>query len=186
MTLQPTPGQTIGPFFGYALPYEGGPFLVQPGTPGAVQLTGRVLDAQGDPVPDALLEIWQPDENGDIVARTGSLHRDGHTFTGFGRAATDNAGRFWFTTVRPGATEADRPPFLAVALFARGLLDRLLTRVYLPAAPEVLATDRLLASLPRDRRDTLIARDLDGTLVWDVHLSGMQETVFLDHSALPA
>lgn len=182
-SLQPTPGQTIGPFFGYALPYDGGPFLVSPGTRGALQLTGRVLDADGMPVPDALLEIWQPDAAGTVVARSGSLHRDGHTFTGFGRASTDNEGRYSFTTVRPGAITPGQAPFFAVALFARGLLDRLLTRLYLPDDPALLAADPLLAALPDDRRGTLIADENDGVLRWDVRLAGEQETVFLTHAA---
>ena len=181
--LAPTPGQTIGPFFGYALPYDGGPILVSPGTPGALQLTGRVLDAGGMPVPDALLEIWQPDADGTVVARSGSLHRDGHTFTGFGRAATDNEGKYSFTTVRPGATAPGQAPFFAVAVFARGLLDRLLTRLYLPVEPAALAADPLLSSLPADRRATVIAQELNGVLHWDVRLSGEGETVFLTHSS---
>lgn len=181
--LHRTPGQTIGPFFGYALPYAGGPSLVQPGTPGAVQLTGRVRDADGMPVPDALLEIWQPDAAGRIVGRSGSLHRDGHTFTGFGRAGTDNEGRYSFTTLRPGPTAPGRAPFFAVVLFARGLLDRLVTRLYLPAPSAVLDADPLLTSLPGDRRGTLIADERDGALHWDVWLSGPQETVFLTHRA---
>lgn len=179
--LHPTPGQTIGPFFGYALPYDDGPYLVSPGTPGAVQLTGRVLDAAGMPVPDALVEIWQPDAAGTIVSRSGSLRRDGHTFTGFGRAATDNAGRYSFTTVRPGPTAPGQAPFFAVSIFARGLLDRLLTRLYLPVEDAVLAEDPLLSSLPEDRRSTVIAQENDGVLHWDIRLSGAQETVFLAH-----
>ncbi len=135
------------------------------------------------PVPDALLEIWQPDAAGTIVARSGSLRRDGHTFTGFGRASTDNEGRYSFTTVRPGATAPGRAPFFAVTVFARGLLDRLLTRVYLPVDPAVLAADPLLSALPGDRRGTVIADESDGVLRWDVRLSGEQETVFLTHAA---
>jgi protocatechuate 3,4-dioxygenase alpha subunit len=96
------PGQTIGPFYGFALPYAGGPDLVPPTHPGAVQLTGRVLDGNGDPVPDALLEIWQPDSAGNPVQEPGSLHRDGFTFAGWGRCPTDNTGRYRFTTLRPG------------------------------------------------------------------------------------
>ena len=93
-----TPGQTVGPFYGFALPYEGGEHLVPPGHPAAVQLTGRVLDGAGSPVPDALIEIWQADADGRIVQQPGSLHRDGFTFTGWGRCSTDNDGRYRFTT----------------------------------------------------------------------------------------
>ena len=87
----PTAGQTVGPFFGYALPYEGGPELVPPHHPRAVLLTGTVYDGAGEPIPDAVVELWQPDENGDIPSTRGSLHRDGHSFTGFGRSATNRA-----------------------------------------------------------------------------------------------
>src|SRR5664279_262397 len=97
IALSATPGQTVGPFFGYALPYPGGDCLVPVGHPEAVRLTGRVFDGLGDPVPDALIEIWQADQTGAIVQRAGSLHRDGHTFTGWGRAATDYTGRYSFT-----------------------------------------------------------------------------------------
>ena len=174
-----TPGQTVGPFFGYALPYEGGEDLVPRNHPDAVRLTGRVLDGQQNPVPDALLEIWQPDVAGRIVSAPGSLRRDGYTFTGWGRAATDNTGRYSFTTVRPGATASGRLPFFAVVVFARGVTNRLFTRVYLPAAPEALAADPLLGALPVDRRDTLVAVDRGGELEFDVRLQGEDETVFL-------
>ena len=85
-----TPAQTIGPFFGFALPFDGGPDLVPPGRKDAIQLTGRVLDGAGSPVPDALVEIWQTDEAGHVVQQVGSLHRDGLMFTGWGRAATND------------------------------------------------------------------------------------------------
>lgn len=182
-----TPGQTIGPFYGYALPYPGDCELVAPGRPGAVRLHGLVLDGAGDPVPDALLELWQPDPSGRAVAEPGSLRRDGWTFTGWGRAATDGAGRYGFTTVEPGPTAPARPAYWALAVFARGLLDRLFTRIYLPpadaAAEGVLAADPLLAALPAERRDTLIATRDEHGLRFDVVLQGDRETVFLRHQA---
>lgn len=176
--VRSTPGQTVGPFFGYSLPYEGGPQLVPQSHPEAVRLHGRVLDGAGDPVPDALLEIWQTGTDGTVVQQAGSLHRDGWTFTGWGRAATDAAGRYSFSTLVPGGPV----PFVAMAVFARGLLDRLLTRAYLPGDdPAVLAVDPLLASLPPERRRTLVAgRDGRG-YSFDVVLQGVEETVFLDH-----
>jgi protocatechuate 3,4-dioxygenase alpha subunit len=164
-----TPGQTVGPFFGYALPYDGGADLVPPTHPDAVQLSGLVLDGDGAPVPDALIEIWQPDASGHVVQVPGSLRRDGFTFTGWGRAATDNTGRYRFTTVRPGKS------FIAMTVFARGLLDRLFTRVYPPGSPD----DALLASLPADRRHTLIAVADGRQWRFDVRLQGADETVFL-------
>jgi protocatechuate 3,4-dioxygenase alpha subunit len=173
--LHPTPGQTVGPFFGYALPYDRGHELVPPGHPGAKQLHGTVYDGAGAPVPDALLELWQPNADGTVVQQPGSLHRDGFTFTGWGRAATDNAGHYSFTTVEPGPVDGARG-FFAITVFARGLLDRLFTRAYLdPNAP-------FLASLPADRRDTLLVQREHGALRFDLHLQGPRETVFLRHS----
>jgi protocatechuate 3,4-dioxygenase, alpha subunit len=177
--LVATPGQTIGPFFGYALPYAESQHLVPAGRADAVRLTGRVLDGAGDPVPDALLEIWQADPDGQVVQQPGSLHRDGHTFTGWGRAATDNTGRYSFTTLLPGATSEGRAPFIAITLFARGVMNRLFTRAYLPAPAELLDADPLLSSLAEDRRSTLVARQDGRDLVFDIRLQGADETVFL-------
>jgi protocatechuate 3,4-dioxygenase alpha subunit len=179
-TLAPTPGQTVGPFYGYALPYAGGNDLVPPGRPDAIRLHGRVLDGHGEPVPDAMLEIWQADADGRVPREAGSLRRDGFTFTGWGRTSTDNTGEYSFTTVRPGATGEGAAPFFALTVFARGLLNRLFTRAYLPDHP-ALATDALLGSLPTDRRETLVARPAADGLIFDVRLQGEQETVFLSY-----
>ena len=168
--MSTTPGQTVGPFFGYALPWEGGEDLVPPAHPDAVRLHGTVFDGAGDPVPDALLEIWQRDSQGSVPAAEGSLDRDGWTFTGFGRAATDGAGRYTFTTVVP------IDGFIAMTVFARGLLDRLFTRVYLPDQADA----PFLRSVAADRRSTLLAVAEDNGYVFDVHLQGEHETVFLD------
>lgn len=176
--LPATPGQTVGPFFGYALPYPGGELLVPPHHPDAVRLHGTVRDGDGQPVPDALLEIWQADRAGRPGQRPGSLHRDGHTFTGWGRSATDNVGHYSFSTVEPHRA-GGRPAFIAMTVFARGLMHRLLTRIYLPDA-EGLTDDPFLASVAAERRNTLIAqRDDVNTLRFDVRLQGDQETVFL-------
>ncbi|SDT10745.1 protocatechuate 3,4-dioxygenase, alpha subunit [Brevibacterium siliguriense] len=178
--LTPTPGQTVGPFYGYALPFEHDNELVPPGSARAVQLTGTVYDGAGDPVPDAILEIWQPDEHGVVPRETGSLRRNGFTFTGFGRAAVDPEGEFSFSTVNPGPTEAGKAPFISVVLFARGLLNRLFTRIYLPEDTAALATDPLLSSLDGDERARLIAtRGADGSLHFDIRLQGEEETPFL-------
>jgi protocatechuate 3,4-dioxygenase, alpha subunit len=183
-TLQTaTPGQTIGPFFGYALPFDKSSELVPPGSPGAVQLHGVVTDSDGQPVPDALLEIWQADADGTIPRATGSLRRDGWTFTGWGRAATDDEGHYSFSTVIPGATQQGSAPFILVTVFARGLLDRLFTRAYVPG--EQLASDPLLASLPAERRDTLIASRDEHGLRFDIRLQGPNETVFLRYPGHP-
>lgn len=170
-----TPGQTVGPFFHFALPYDGGGDLVPRGTPGAVQLHGTVSDGAGNPVPDALLEIWQADADGRVVQRAGSLRRDGWTFTGFGRCATDASGRYSFTTLPPGPVEGGLP-FFAVTVFARGLTHRLMTRAYLPLPDG--ASDAVLTAAG-DRASTLVCvGDADG-LRFDVRLQGQDETVFL-------
>jgi protocatechuate 3,4-dioxygenase alpha subunit len=181
MSLAATPGQTVGPFFGYALPFDAGPELVPPGAPGAIRLHGRVLDGAGRPVPDALLELWQADSDGVVPREAGSLRRDGYAFTGWGRAATDNDGRYVFSTRVPGATVPGAAPFFAVTVFARGLLNRLFTRAYLPEDAAALAADPLLSSLDGERRETLVARPDEHGYVFDVRLQGAGETVFLSY-----
>jgi protocatechuate 3,4-dioxygenase, alpha subunit len=176
--LPSTPGQTVGPFFGLSLPYAGGADLMPPAHPDAVRLHGLVLDGAGDPVPDALLELWQPGPDGAVVQQPGSLNRDGWTFTGWGRAGTDNAGQWSFSTLRPG--RAGGAPFFALTVFARGLLDRLRTRVYLPEDAAALDADPLLSALPAARRATLVATADPGGYAFDVVLQGERETVFLE------
>ncbi len=173
-TLLPaTPGQTVGPFFHDALPYAGGEHLVPPGSPGSVRLHGTVYDGAGVPVPDALLELRQADPAGRVPRSEGSLRRDGR-FTGWGRAATDASGRYAFTTVVPGGVEGGAA-FFGVTVFARGLLDRLFTRAYLPGE-----SDAFLAGLAPVERDGLVVRrDGAGDLCFDIHLQGERETVFL-------
>ncbi|QIZ98929.1 protocatechuate 3,4-dioxygenase subunit alpha [Leifsonia sp. PS1209] len=179
--LAPTPGQTVGPFYGYALPFAGDSELTPPGAAGTIRLHGTVTDGAGVPVQDAILELWQADEHGAVPRATGSLRRDGHTFTGWGRAATDDDGHYTFSTRTPGPTEQGAPAFFAVLVFARGLLDKLHTRAYLPDDETALAADAFLAALPEDRRGTLIAeREPDGSLLFDIRLQGDDETVFID------
>ncbi|MFC5677046.1 protocatechuate 3,4-dioxygenase subunit alpha [Aeromicrobium endophyticum] len=179
--LTATPGQTIGPFYGYALPFEADADLVPPGRPDAVRLHGVVTDGAGSPVPDALLEVWQADADGSVPQRPGSLRRDGWTFTGWGRCATDDAGGYSFTTVRPGATEPGAAPFFLITVFARGLTNRLFTRAYLPHDQAALEGDRLLAGVPAERRSTLIAAAEPTGYRFDVRLQGADETVFLTY-----
>jgi len=179
--LTATPGQTIGPFFGYALPFDRGNELVPPGSAGAVQLHGIVTDGAGAPVPDALVEIWQADAGG-AVPRTSSLRRGGDTFSGWGRAATDADGHYSFTTVKPGVLHQSTP-FITVAVFARGLLNRLLTRAYFPG--DQLDTDRLLNSVAADRRHTLITVPDKHGFRFDIRLQGADETVFLRYRGQP-
>jgi len=182
LKLTPTPGQTIGPFYGYALPFEKDNELVNHAHPNSVRLHGVVYDGNGEVIPDALLEIWQADEDGNVVSREGSLVRDGYTFTGWGRTAVNNVGGYNFTTVNPGATDQGKAPFIMLTVFARGLLNRLFTRIYLPEDTEALANDPLLASLSPAERKTLIAtREADGSLRLDIRLQGEDETVFLSY-----
>ena len=185
MSTDPTPSQTVGPFFAFGLPFDGGGDVVPAGTPGAITLHGTVRDGAGAPVPDALLEFWQAGPDGRHPARGGSMHRDGRTFTGFARVPTDRAGDYTLRTLRPAApSSSEHAPHLAVTVFARGLLHHLFTRVYFPNHVEANDADPLLAALDDDRRATLLALP-DGAFGgpgyrFDVRLAGPGETVFLD------
>ena len=171
-----TPSQTVGPFFGVGLPFEKGEQIVAPGSAGVMRIEGQVLDGNGQPVPDALLEIWQPNGRG-RYGRPG-----GGEGTGFGRARTDSEGAFSFMTVKPGATPAPdgrmQAPHLNVTLFARGLLRHLVTRMYFPDETEANATDPVLNLVEPARRQTLIAKSCAGVLHFDIRLQGEGETVF--------
>ena len=182
--MEPTPGQTVGPFFAFGLEYDGDARLVPPGSPGAIRLHGRVLDGEGRGIPDALVEVWQADAGGRVVQQSGALHRDGHTFTGWGRCGTDRTGTYSFTTLVPGpvsGTDDGGPPYFALAVFARGLMDRLFTRAYLSdhGADE---RDPLLASLEPARRATLVAMADEQGYHFDIRLQGGDETVFLSYA----
>ena len=172
---QATPSQTIGPFFGYALPYASGPLVVPECHPDAIRIHGRVLDGAGEPLPDALVEIWQAGPDGEVPDAVGAIDRDGRDFSGFGRCATDAGGGYWFSTLKPGGPA----PHIAVLVFARGLLRPVATRLYFPGEPGNEA-DPLLAAVPEGRRDTLVAlREDVRSYRFNVHLQGEQETVFL-------
>ncbi|QLL09415.1 protocatechuate 3,4-dioxygenase subunit alpha [Mycobacterium vicinigordonae] len=177
--LARTPGQTVGPFFGIGLPFPRDSELVCAEFPGAVELRGTVFDGAGVAVPDALVELWQPDSAGRIPRASGSLRRDGWTFTGWGRAATGSDGQYSLRTVIPGPTGAGRSPYFALTVFARGLLDRLFTRAYLPGA--ALDTDPVLSAVAPHRRASLLCVEEigRGAFRFDIHLQGQDETVFL-------
>lgn len=183
-----TPGQTVGPFLDLGLPYPGDSDLVDDGHPQAIRLHGTVYDGGDAAVPDALVELWQPDTAGRIARQAGSLrrrHASIPSFTGWGRCATDDAGRYAFTTLTPGSVIDGRPPFFALTVFARGLLNRLFTRAYLPGAdPDA---DPLLAAVPAERLETLLCvAENDGAAYrFDIHLQGPAETVFLAYRAEP-
>ncbi len=158
-----TPSQTVGPFFGVGMPFERGEQLAPPESAGAMRIEGQVLDGKGEPVPDALLEIWQP-------------------ATGFGRARTDSEGAFSFTTVKPGPVSAPdgrmQAPHFNVTVFARGLLRHLVTRMYFPDETQANAADPVLNLVEPARRETLLAKNCGGVLHFDVRLQGERETVF--------
>ncbi|MPZ63619.1 MAG: protocatechuate 3,4-dioxygenase subunit alpha [Propionibacteriales bacterium] len=180
-----TPSQTIGPFFKFALPYDLGSGVVGPDHPGAFRLYGQVLDGDGQPIPDSMLEIWQADPNGDLVSTPGIYDEPGgDRFRGFGRCGTDEAGRYEFRTVKPGAVPTvdghPQAPYVAMAVFARGMLRQAVTRVYFDDEAEANAADPLLSSVEEERRRTMIANRVEDGYRFDVRVQGADETVFLD------
>jgi protocatechuate 3,4-dioxygenase, alpha subunit len=191
MSRATTPSQTIGPFFHRALLHQGWNDLSARGAAGErVVIEGRVLDGDGAAVSDAMIEIWQanaagrydhPDDRREEKPLDGNFH-------GFGRAATAFDGSFSFRTIKPGPVPGSgnrmQAPHINVSVFARGLLKRLVTRIYFPGDP-LNDADSLLKSVPHDRRPTLIARagdrsSSDRVLYFDIILQGDGETVFLD------
>ncbi|MCH5670653.1 protocatechuate 3,4-dioxygenase subunit alpha [Streptomyces gilvus] len=189
-SVLPTPSHTVGPFYGYALPFRGGEEIAPVGHPDTVTVHGYVLDGAGEPLPDAFVELWGADPDGNVPTTDGSIRRDpatggylgrnGVEFTGWGRIQTDADGHWYARTLRPGA-HGRSAPYISVCVFARGLLVHLFTRIYLPGDETALAADPLLARLDGARRDTLIARDEGkGTYRFDIRLQGEGETVFLE------
>jgi protocatechuate 3,4-dioxygenase alpha subunit len=161
-----TPSQTVGPYLSIGLPWPDGPEVVPEGTPGRIRIYGTVYDGAGDPIPDALIETWQADENGEF----------GTGFRGIGRCPTDDAGGYEIFTVKPGALGDGQARHIDVNVFARGMLNRCVTRIYF--ADEDNAGDPVLASVPEERRDTLIAQPTADGYRFDVHVQGEGETVF--------
>ena len=165
-----TPSQTVGPFFGVGLPFERGEQVVAPDTPGAIRIEGQVLDGNGDPVTDGLVEIWQADEHGCYQSR------------GFGRCRTDGEGAFSFITVKPGAVKTPdgklQAPHLNVTVFARGLLRHLVTRMYFPDETAANAADPVLSLVEPERRPSVMARADGKVLHFNIRLQGDNETVF--------
>jgi protocatechuate 3,4-dioxygenase alpha subunit len=174
-----TPGQTVGPFLSLGLSWPDGPWVVGPATPGAIRISGRILDGRDHPVGDGLIETWQADPHGRFPQPGDGVV----AFRGFGRCLTDAQGAWEILTLKPaplpaadGATEA---PHLDVSVFARGLLHRLVTRIYFADEPEANAADPVLSALPDDAaRKTLLARPADDGYRFDIHLQGPHETVF--------
>jgi protocatechuate 3,4-dioxygenase alpha subunit len=191
-----TPSQTVGPFFKYGLTPDGqydwnDAFtnnLITPDTTGdRIRVQGRVFDGDGQPVPDAMLEIWQADAQGRFADPKDSRALPNSKFRGFGRCGTDPNGDFAFDTVKPGSVPdpdgQPQAPHILLAIFARGMLLQLYTRIYL-AGEAANAADPVLALVPAERRMTLIAsrEPGNGNAVYrfDVHLQGDKETVFFD------
>ena len=174
--LGPTPSQTIGPFFHDALLATDRSRLVEPDRPGALTINGTVYDGAGEPVTDAMVELWQADGSGSY---------GGEGFTGFGRSGTTHGGRFEFVTVKPGSVPGAggemQAPHIMVSVFARGLLKRAVTRIYFPDEEAANAADPVLRAIADpDRCATLVARPDGGGYNFDVHLQGERQTVFFD------
>jgi protocatechuate 3,4-dioxygenase, alpha subunit len=184
--LGSTPSQTVGPFLSIGLPWADGPELVAEGTPASLVLHGVLLDGAGDPVFDGLIEIWQADPAGRFAHPDDPRGPAGYPgFRGFGRCETDRDGRFWFRTVKPGALPAEdgrmEAPHITVSVFARGVVQRLVTRIYFADETEANAADPLLVTLPAADRELLIARPgPDHDLRFDVRLQGDGETPFFE------
>jgi protocatechuate 3,4-dioxygenase alpha subunit len=187
MSLPQTPSQTVGPFFKPALIRSGQESLVSSKSSGErIAIEGRVLDGDATPVSDALIELWQANADGRYDHPDDSQEKLlDPAFHGFGRAATDEHGRFRFYTIKPGSVPGPgsvlQAPHINVSIFARGLLKRLVTRIYFPDEP-MNANDVVLNSVASERRLTLVARkaEREGVLVFDILLQGEHETVFFD------
>ena len=175
-----TPSQTVGPFLSLGLTWPTGHLVVPEDAPGAIRISGTVTDGAGAIVGDAIVETWQADADGRFDHPDDPRGASGSGFTGFGRCATDEEGRFRIVTVKPGALGDGQAPHIDVSLFARGLLDRVVTRIYFPDEEAANAADPLLSSLPPERAATLVAADAGpGELRFDIRLQGEGETVFL-------
>lgn len=183
-----TPSQTVGPYFalgltprqyGYPFASIAGPDLTTTETSGArIALSGQVFDGDGAAITDAMVEIWQADAAGRYPGAGSNA-----SFRGFGRSGTgyDASATYAFTTVRPGAPAAGQAPHINVAVFMRGTLNHLYTRIYFPDDAGAHDRDPVLAAVPPQRRATLISTaDGDNAYRFDIHMQGPQETVFFD------
>jgi len=202
ITAPPTGSQTVGPFFHLGLVYLEREDLVPKGVAGQlVTIRGKVLDGDGNTVPDAVLEIWQADPAGRYASEFSTPNSAAPRFLGFGRIETDDNGEFKFTTLKPGRVPSPdgalQAPHLVITLFARGLLKPLLTRLYFQDEPSN-AEDPILKLVPPERRSTLITilsaetvakngaangpkSAVDDTFDWTIVMQGEGETVFFDY-----
>jgi protocatechuate 3,4-dioxygenase alpha subunit len=191
--LRQTPSQTVGPYFAYGLSPEQYGYqqnltsiadsqMVEGNVDGErIRLEGRVFDGAGNPISDALIEVWQADSLG-RYAHPADPRGSNNTFKGFGRCGTgtDPQNRFWFDTIKPGQVEPGQAPHLNVIVSMRGMLLHAFTRIYFSDEP-ANATDKVLNAVPAERRGTLIATRQGGNVYrFDIHMQGDSETVFFD------
>jgi protocatechuate 3,4-dioxygenase alpha subunit len=190
-----TPSQTVGPYFAYGLT-PGGKYewndafsndLVTPDATGdRIRIAGQVFDGDGAVIPDAMLEIWQADAQGRFADPQDKRALPNATFKGFGRCGTSAKGEFSFDTIKPGIVPdpdgKPQAPHVLLAIYARGMLLHLYTRIYFDDEAERNAADPILALVPTERRATLIAKREAGSATYrfDIHLQGDDETVFFD------
>jgi protocatechuate 3,4-dioxygenase, alpha subunit len=191
-----TPSQTVGPFFKYGLTPDGkydwndafnNNLVTADATGDRIRIEGRVFDGDGQPVPDAMLEIWQADAQGRFADPKDKRALPNAAFRGFGRCGTDGNGDYAFDTIKPGAVPdpdgKPQAPHILLAIFARGMLMHLYSRIYLDSEA-ANAADPVLALVPADRRNTLIAvrqsGNGDAVYRFDIRLQGDNETVFFD------
>jgi protocatechuate 3,4-dioxygenase alpha subunit len=186
-----TPSQTVGPFLHIGLaPAPFGvrevfsPTVADAGMPGThIRIRGRVLDGNGDAMPDALVEIWQADQDGRYAHPADGRPLKSNSFRGFGRSPTAKDGSYGFETIKPGAVPGPngttQAPHINVSILARGVLKRLFTRIYFDGDP-ANAQDPILALVPAERRHTLMAKAEGNVLRFDIRVQGGDETVFFD------
>lgn len=175
MSLRATTSRTVGPYLHIGLTWLITEELAAKAVPGErIRIEGRVIDGDGKPVNDALVEIWQADSRGEYGSKQ---------FRGFGRSATDDTGRYRFSTIKPGRVPGPgsklQAPHIGVNVFMRGQLKQLVSRIYFPG-DSANAEDAVLALVPAARRDTLIAKQAGAILEWNIILQGPEETVFFD------
>jgi protocatechuate 3,4-dioxygenase alpha subunit len=182
LQLGVTPSATVGPYLAIGLTWADGVYAAEEGTPGGIWIRGRVFDGAGDVVPDAMVETWQADPDGGFPSPEDPRGASSYPgFRGYARAATIT-GEYEVFTLKPGRVPDGegglQAPHIDVSLFARGILDRVVTRIYFADEAEANAEDVVLRGLPDERRRTLVAEPTDDGYRLDFYLQGDRETVF--------